>query len=47
MLSYIFIKWFISKNGFLGINSDQDIAKQIGNRLENIKDRLLKTFFEL
>ena len=41
MLSYIFIKWFISKNGFLGINSDQDIAKQIGSRLENIKDRLL------
>ena len=37
----ILIKWIISYQGFLGLNTDEKIAKEIGNKSLFIKDRLL------
>ena len=40
-LVYIFIKWIINYKGILGINTDEDIAEEIGQKDLLIKDRLL------
>ena len=38
---YIIIKWAIKYNAILGFNTDEIIAREIGNKNLSIKDRLL------
>jgi len=41
ILLYTIFKWIVFRNGLFNINSEQYIAKEIGNKFDKIKDRLL------
>ncbi len=44
ILFYLFLKWMIHRNGWLGNSSDEIIAAHIGNKVPEIADRLLNAY---